>query len=173
MTLPTLLQTPQIPALLKECHRILSAAGSIHLTLLSPLPTTSTTGPLLRLWLEENVLPNIEAQFRCTQPSRIFPTWLADAGFDLSHTKSRIRPVRFWALGPGEGGKWDRDGWNEASRGVNALTAVVGRMLWKEFYGGFVRGTKWWWEQAGIVQGCGRLGTRWDCEILDVYKQGL
>ncbi len=144
--LPTLLPAASLPLLLKECHRCLISApappspvepspfsstttivsiktpvkgGTLHLTILDPSPLPATLGPRLRQWLDNHLILNLERQFRCINPSRLFPIWLADAG--LRAEGSTIVTMRFFAsvsasmetaMGRGRG----REGEDEAER---------------------------------------------------------
>lgn len=173
LTLTSLLSAPSIPALLRECHRVLTPEGVLHLTVLDPAPVSSTMGPSLRAWLEENLLLNLETQFRCASPSRLLPIWLHDAGFRSQDERARVSKIRFWALGRGEGGfsgGEEEDGGIEPSVELGNLTAVVGRMLWREIWGNYVVGDRWWWEDENIVDECARMGTRWECSVLEIVK---
>ena len=51
------------------------------------------------------------------------------------------------------------------------LKAVVGRMLWKEIWGGFIKGAKWWWEYKQIVEECTHMRTVWEYLIIEAVKQ--
>ncbi|KAF7881059.1 uncharacterized protein EAF02_006950 [Botrytis sinoallii] len=100
--LPSLLPSSSIPNILKECHRTLTSSrtstseipasptaisplgitqpGILYLTILDPCPVPSSLGPRLRSWLDTHLTVNLEKQFRCLNPTRLFPLWLADAG---------------------------------------------------------------------------------------------
>jgi len=49
---------------------------------------------------------------------------------------------------------------------------VVGRMLWKEMWGGYVEGEKWWWDDEDVVEECGRMGTCWEYAVIEGVKEG-
>jgi hypothetical protein len=197
--LPALLPAASLPLLLKECHRCLISApaphsptesspfsstttivpirppvkgGTLHLTILDPSPLPATLGPRLRQWLDNHLILNLERQFRCINPSRLFPIWLADAG--LRAEGSTIVNVRFFAsvsasieTGIGKG-----EGEDEAERTRQELKSVVGRMLWKEMWGGYVEGEKWWWDDEDVVEECGRMGTCWEYAVIEGVKEG-
>jgi len=153
---------------------VLSPEGTLHLTIMDPSPVVSTSGPCLRRWLDNNLLLNLETQFRCTTPSRLLPIWLQDAGFSREPPPgglATLTKVRFWAVGRGEGGFADAADGNDAAKEMSQLTAVVGRMLWREIWGNFVVGDKWWWEDEEIVDECATLGTRWDCLVMTAVKR--
>ncbi|CAG8959218.1 hypothetical protein HYFRA_00012576 [Hymenoscyphus fraxineus] len=121
-SLPAQFPASSIPGLLKECHRLLTPSppsptnpslspesisptspsfptrpeGILHLTIIDPCPLPSTLGPLLRTWLDNHLLLNLEKQFRCINPSRLFPEWLRDAG--LRAEGSCILTVPFLAV---------------------------------------------------------------------------
>ena len=52
------------------------------------------------------------------------------------------------------------------------LQSVVGRLLWKEMWGQFVEGEKWWWEDEKVVEECESLGTYWEYAIIHAVKEG-
>lgn len=51
------------------------------------------------------------------------------------------------------------------------LKTVVGRTLWKETWGPFVEGERWWWEDEDIVKECVELGTRWEWSVIEGVKE--
>jgi hypothetical protein len=51
------------------------------------------------------------------------------------------------------------------------LKSQVGRMLWREMWGGFVEGEKWWWEDDTILKECESLGTGWEYAIITAVKE--
>lgn len=139
---------------------------------------------------------NLEKQFRCINPARLFPIWLADAG--LRAEGSTIVHVRFNAVVPstpashfssssssrapsrGSTRSSERDGGDGPgecmSIGVERtkmeLKSVVGRMLWREMWGSYVQGDCWWWEDDGVVEECERLGTVWEYAVIKAIKEG-
>ncbi|KAG0646869.1 hypothetical protein D0Z07_6446 [Hyphodiscus hymeniophilus] len=196
-SLPALLPASSIPALLKDCQRTLtsshqpcspavsptavsfpspSTAGSLHLTILDPSPINSTLGPLLRAWLDTHLIVNLERQFRCINPARLFPIWLADAG--LRAEGSTISNVRFLASvshDPDGFSMIDDAGQEQDVVGGECvkqeLKSMVGRMLWKEMWGPFVEGEKWWWEDEKIIEECESVGTCWEYAIIQAVKE--
>ncbi|PMD34380.1 hypothetical protein L207DRAFT_437301 [Hyaloscypha variabilis F] len=191
--LPALLPAASLPLILKECHRTLISApspasptepapfsssttlvphkpdikaGTLHLTILDPSPLPSTLGPRLRAWLDTHLILNLERQFRCINPSRLFPIWLADAG--LRGEGSTIVNVRFFA----SVGMETVGGEEEAERTRQELKSVVGRMLWREMWGGYVVGEKWWWDDESVVEECERMGTFWEYAVIEGVKEG-
>ena len=50
------------------------------------------------------------------------------------------------------------------------LSELVGRMLWKETWGGYVEGKGWWWEDDEVLEECRELGTRWECVLVRAVK---
>ncbi len=208
-SLPALLPASSIPTILKECHRTLvstptppsptlpvcfsSAAdftqtiplgkgGVLHLTILDPAPLPSTLGPRLRFWLDNNLILNLEKQFKCINPGRVFPEWLADAG--LRAPGSTILPIQFLACySPSAishtprskeiGGDEPETKKASVDYGIKQeLKSIVGRMLWREMWGPYVQADKWWWEDQDIVEECERMGTCWEYAIIEALKQG-
>ncbi|KUJ21433.1 uncharacterized protein LY89DRAFT_577391 [Mollisia scopiformis] len=178
--LPSLLPSSSIPAVLKECYRVLVSApkpsqsttpssntlsnsveprgGTLCLTILDPSPLPGTLGPRLRTWLDDHLVLNLEKQFRCINPSRLLPDWLADAG--LRAKGSTVMYVKFFASVPNL----------EDERIKQELKSVVGRMLWKEMWGSYVLGEKWWWEDEEVVDECERMGTVWEYAVIEAVK---
>ncbi|KAL2074556.1 hypothetical protein VTL71DRAFT_8334 [Oculimacula yallundae] len=179
-----------------------SRGGTLHLTILDPSPLPATLGPRLRAWLDNYLLLHLEKQFRCLNPSRLFPVWLSDAG--LRAEGSTIVNVRFYASvtalsrnnatstagGDGRGNgnmsgshnlTSDGDG-ESATNGSGSsedaetikqeLKSIVGRMLWREMWGSYVQGEKWWWEDERIVEECERMGTMWEYAVIEAVKEG-
>ena len=170
LSLPALFPSSEIPNILKQLHRCLKSSGRIHLTIVNPSPVNSALGPLLRQWLEENLLLNLEKSFRCQQPSRLFPLWLADA--HLRGDGSTITMVKFMATTaqdePGCLGMNDMA--DDASAIRTQLRSLVGRMLWLDAWGQYVHATKWWWEDPDIMDECSRLGTFWEFHLIEAVK---
>lgn len=142
--------------------------GTLHLTLLDPSPLASTLGPCLRAWLDTNLLMHLERQFRCLNPTRLFPVWLSDAG--LRADGSIITNVHFFASPKPSDAK---DGTaDDMENTKQELKSVVGRMLWKEMWGGYVQGERWWWEDARIMEECEKMGTCWEYAVIEAVKEG-
>lgn len=177
---------------------------------MDPLPDASSAGPKMRAWMEDNLILNLETQFRCLKPGRLLPIWLKDAGFavpaalsksaserpgtaidgattysanmtpplspplsalPVPPAASRVTRLKFPALAKGEGGYAARGTVEEkGKRELGMLSATVGRMLWREIWGSYVTGDKWWWEDEAIVEECKRLGTRWEVSIWEALK---
>ncbi|KAH8595901.1 hypothetical protein B0O99DRAFT_511189 [Bisporella sp. PMI_857] len=184
LSLSVQLPASSLPAALKECHRIMISGGSLHLTILDPSPITSSLGPCLRTWLDNHLLLNLERQFRCINPSRLFPIWLADAG--LRGEGSTIATARFLACPSvslcGSHSSADnlqmkgnlRDGsvdGKQISHTKHELQTQVGRMLWRELWGSFAQGERWWWDDEAIVEECERMGTAWEYSIIEAIKR--
>ncbi|KAH6667908.1 hypothetical protein B0J14DRAFT_488964 [Halenospora varia] len=155
-SLPSLLPASSLPTILAECHRVLVPGGMLHLTILDPSPLPSTLGPKLRAWLDEHLLLHLERQFRPLNPSRLFPAWLRDVGL-RSEGSTRLTVPGLSGGMKGEIVKQE-------------LKSVVGRMLWKEMWGPYVQGDRWWWEDEEIVEECEGLRTCWSWEVLEGVK---
>ncbi|KAK1469546.1 hypothetical protein CMEL01_01313 [Colletotrichum melonis] len=171
LALPALLPSPEVPSLLKNVHRCLAAGGAFHLTLIDPLPVTSTLGPLMRSWIEENLIFNLEKNFRCMNPSKLFPLWLADAS--LRAEGSTITTVRFSAIPPTDRSDTaTTDAEVLADKAVKQeLRSIVGRMLWREVWGQYITADQWWWENPRIVEECEQLKTAWEYSIIEAVKE--
>jgi len=185
ISMPSLFPSQSLPTLLKECQRILIPSGSLRLTLLDPSPVPSTLGSRLHTYLDTHLLINLEHQFRCIHPNRLFPLWLADAG--LRAHGSTIATIKFQAAiskdassgsthtgseGDGSGDGELEDAVKRSQEVKQQLKSQIGRMLWKEMWGAFVEGDMWWWDDELIVEECERLGTRWEYSVIEAVKGG-
>lgn len=181
LSLPALCPSPDIPAVLGNISRCLRRGGSLHLTLIDPLPCARVLGGRMRAWLEEHLLLNLERNFRCTNPSRLFGDWMGSAS--LRAHGSTMTASKFYAVpesvsknrrpSSSSGDSDDpfvdgRDG-NEVKA---ELRCLVGRMLWIEVWGGYVTGDAWWWEDEGCVNECLELGTFWEYKMIEGFKDG-
>ncbi|KAK4215929.1 hypothetical protein QBC37DRAFT_311426 [Rhypophila decipiens] len=199
LTLPSLVPSPDIPLLLRSFHRCLAPKGILHLNLIDPVPVSKSLGPRMREWLDHNLMFNLAKSFRCTNPGRLLPEWLIEAQlWETGSNTKRIRfhavsPAAASPSRPGSGsGNSDsavamddetgshQGGRSPVSPGVgkqihsgkarNELLTKVGRLLWKEVWGGFVHGNTWWWHDAEIVAECLRMGTYWEYRMIDAVK---
>jgi hypothetical protein len=170
LSLPAMLSSQEIPQVLKHVRRCLAPGGTFHLTVVDPLPCAATLGPQMRAWLEEHLLLNLERQFRCINPSRLFPIWLNDAS--LRGEGSAITTVNFQAVPDKSVEIPGLDEFSAAERANKAeLRSMVGRMLWMEVWGTFVAADKWWWEDPVCVQECIQLGTYWEYNLIEAVKE--
>lgn len=135
------------------------------MTLLDACPVLGTMGTLLKSWLTKNLLSNLEKKSTCKEPRKQVGKWLADAGFTGTESGKRLtfRGVE-GEIKPGKKG-------DDATGDVQRLNVVVGRMLWKELWGPFVEGHKWWWDDAAIREECSKLGTKWECVVVEAVKR--
>ncbi|KAM0495283.1 hypothetical protein ACHAP8_008129 [Fusarium lateritium] len=174
LSLPSASPSTEIPGVLKNISKYLWVGGSLHLTIIDPLPCAGTLGHRMRTWLEEHLLINLERHFRCTNPSKLFPDWMGDAG--LRGQGSTLTTSKFYAVSASIRSQVDdSDPFVDkapSEREVKAeVRSIVGRLLWMEVWGNFVTGEKWWWEDEGCVNECLQLGTVWDYHIIDGIKQ--
>lgn len=129
----------------------------------------------MRAWLQEHLLINLERHFKCTNPSRLFPEWMGDAG--LRGQGSTLTTSKFYAVSASIRSEADdSDPFIDripSEREVKAeVRSIIGRLLWMEVWGSFVTGDKWWWEDEGCVNECLQLGTVWEYHMIDGVKQG-
>lgn len=164
LPIASILPSSDLPRLLQNIYRVLAPGGYLNIVIVDPLPTPASTGPALRQWLDENLIFNLEQQFRCTNPSRNFPVWLLEAG--LRASGSAITKTSFQAVSP----PGDRDAGPEPDT-MGELRTVVGRMLWREIWGSFVGADKWWWEVPAIVDECARRETFWELRVIAACKE--
>ncbi|KAL1866343.1 hypothetical protein Daus18300_006807 [Diaporthe australafricana] len=188
LPIASVLPSSDLPRLLQNIFRVLAPGGFLHMVIIDPLPGAgSSTGPLMRRWLDENLIFNLEQQFRCTNPSRNFPVWLSEAG--LRAKGSVITTTRFQATTtttttaststPPEGHASSEEEEDRNSSGDEPdaaarreLRAVIGRMLWREIWGPFVGADRWWWEEPEIVDECAGLETYWEYSVIAACKEG-
>lgn len=185
LPIASILPSSDLPRLLQNIFRVLAPGGFLNMVIVDPLPTPSSTGPALRQWLDENLIFNLEQQFRCTNPSRNFPVWLLEAG--LRAKGSVITTTRFQAVIPtGQAGDGDSNGdsgsgsssSNSSRSGsvsematMRELRTTVGRMLWREIWGPFVGADSWWWEVPKIVDECVGRDTCWEYSVIAACKE--
>ncbi|CAK7269513.1 hypothetical protein SEPCBS119000_003609 [Sporothrix epigloea] len=81
--LPVIVSASEIPRVLRHMHHALKPQGTLRLLLIDPAPANAAMGPRLQAWLDEHLMLNLERLFRCTSPTRLFPTWLRDAHFQV------------------------------------------------------------------------------------------
>lgn len=169
LSLPSLVPSPDVPAILKNIHRALALGGTFHLTLIDPLPAAMTLGPRLRAWLDEHLLFNLERNFRCMNPSKLFPIWLADAS--LRADGSTITTVKFFGVAPPTHGQAAADAADVPNKSIKQeLRTLVGRMLWMEVWGQFIEADSWWWEDPAIVEECHHMRTTWEYSKIEAVK---
>jgi hypothetical protein len=176
LTLPAMITSAEIPPMLRTVARCLGPKGIFHLTLIDSSPIEATTGPHMRAWLSENLLINLERQFRCTKPSVLLPVWLDEA--DLRGEGSTITTASFDAVPLAVGDKAmsakaeaeSKDQADEVRTRLE-LRSHVGRMLWQEVWGAFVTADKWWWDLPECTKECEELGTRWQYSLIGAVKR--
>ncbi|KAF2088025.1 hypothetical protein K490DRAFT_65305 [Saccharata proteae CBS 121410] len=195
-SLPAHLAASDLPALLRDCFRLLAPGGILELRLVDATPRPATMGPLLRAWFEERVLLGLELGFRCSRPTSLMSAWVRKAGFSLLGDRrhgglaQRLRLPAVFARGE------DDDGNEEKVDGE--LRSLVARGLWKDVWGGFARTDEkgggaleadgesvvagmaeadrstppcWWWEDEEIVRECWEYGTTVECGTLFAFKE--
>lgn len=160
----SVLPSSDLPRLLQNIFRVLAPGGFLNMVIVDPLPNLASAGPALRQWLDENLIFNLEQQFRCTNPSRNFPVWLQEAS--LRAKGSVITTTRFQAIIP-QGHSGD----DSELATMRELRTVVGRMLWREIWGPFVTANRWWWEVPKIVDECVSRETYWEYSVIAACKE--
>ncbi|KAK8065654.1 hypothetical protein PG997_012401 [Apiospora hydei] len=159
-------ETQEIPPFLRHIHRCLAPGGALHLTIIDPQPVSASMGPLLRQWLFEKLLINLEQSSRTTYPSETLPAWLGLGR--LRGKGSTIVTVSVPAIPEG----LDKiEGVKKQSSIKTELRCLVMRMLWQEVWGSFVRANRWWWEERDIVTECIELGTYWQHSHIVAVKE--
>ncbi|KAJ4317557.1 hypothetical protein N0V84_007302 [Fusarium piperis] len=176
LSLPALCPSPDIPAVLKNISKCLRQGGSLHLTLIDPLPCAKVLGTRMRTWLEEHLLLNLERNFRCTNPSKLFGDWMGEAslrGYGSTLTSSKFYAVPE-SVRKNRSSEDSSDPFVDRVRDDNEVKAelrcLVGRMLWMEVWGGYVTGDTWWWEDEDCVKECLEMGTFWEYKMIEGFK---
>ncbi|KAF4984573.1 hypothetical protein FZEAL_249 [Fusarium zealandicum] len=168
LRLPISNPSQDIPGLLKNIHRCLEPDGALHLVLIDPLPVALTLGPLLRTWIEKHLLLNLETNFRCTKPTRLFPIWLENASFRVESVTAATR--KFLAVPPLEENRLPATCQSEEDI-KQELRNFVGRMLWMEVWAEYITSDTWWWEDPQIVDECKQLKTAWEWRLIKALKE--
>lgn len=168
LPIASILPSSDLPRLLQNIFRVLAPGGFLNMVIVDPMPNPA--GPALRKWLDENLIFNLEQQFRCTNPSRNFPVWLLEAG--LRAKGSVITTARFQAIiPPGDSSSNNNSGSVSEGAMMRELRTVIGRMLWREIWGPFVGADKWWWEVPKIVEECVSRDTCWEYSVIAACKE--
>ncbi|RYP50061.1 hypothetical protein DL768_004347 [Monosporascus sp. mg162] len=165
LSMPALFPSTEIPPFLRRIHRCLAPGGALHLTVIDPQPVSSSTGPILRQWLFEKLLINLERDFRTTYPSGTFPDWLEigrlrGEGSTITTLSAPVVDKRVTSPGRTK----------DASAVKAELRFEVVKMLWQEVWGRFVRADGWWWDEEDIMQECGEYGTTWEYSHIVAVK---
>ncbi|KAJ4156749.1 hypothetical protein NW754_008392 [Fusarium falciforme] len=151
LSLPALCPSSDIPAVLKNISKCLRQGGSLHLTLIDPLPAPRFSETL-------------------------FGDWMGEAS--LRGYGSTITSTRFYAVPESvkksRSSEESSDPFIDRVRDDNEVKAelrcLVGRMLWMEVWGGYVTGDTWWWEEEDCVKECLELGTFWEYKMIEGFK---
>ncbi|KAH6615199.1 hypothetical protein C7974DRAFT_60706 [Boeremia exigua] len=161
-TLPSLVPSAKLPELFRECYKLLAPGGLFEIRIMDAAPVRRTAGPMMRMWIDDRLSVNLEKLFRCSKPCSLVPSWLAEAGFELS-TENEMGLTLPCVL-------------DSTSDDVDQeLSALIGQALWKDTWGPFVEDLpdepKWWWEEDIIVQECLKRKTVLECRSLYAYKR--
>lgn len=167
--LPVLTPSQEIPTLLKNIHRCLQPGGTLHLTLVDPLPVASSLGPLLRAWIEQHLLFNLETSFYCTNPSRLIPIWLRNASLEIEAGTTSIS--KFSAVSSSEE-QLALKGTNNVQEELidQELRNILGRMTWLETWKDYIITDSWWWEDPRILDECVNMQTVWELHEIKACK---
>jgi hypothetical protein len=145
--------------------------------------------------MEDNLLLNLEQQFRCTNPRKLIPVWLQHAGLRANDsTKTTVKCQAVFqkedkAIKERKEKKRDKPrkdvddeqdildllyGGQEAAKREQQtkleLQSRVGRLLWQETWGSFLNADRWWWDDPECVAECLDLGTYWEYSIIEAVK---
>ncbi|CAN9159482.1 hypothetical protein CC77DRAFT_782783 [Alternaria alternata] len=162
-TLPSLVPSATLPELFSECHKLLAPGGFLEIRIMDAAPVRKTTGPLMRMWIEDRLSVNLERDFRCSKPCSLVPSWLTAAGFEMLVQEDDQSMTLPCAIDP------------DAANVNDELSMIIGRAFWKDIWGSFVDDAqdepKWWWEDEEIVQECVKRQTLLECRTIFAYKR--
>jgi hypothetical protein len=164
-SLPTLLPASGIPAFLKECYRLLAPNGQFEARLVNAQPERSTIGPKLSAWLEDNLIIQLETEFRCSRPCEVVPSWANSAGFRMPNgSKAVLGRALMLQAAVGKS--------NDISTRIGS---AILREIWQDSWGSCLteddQGNKqYWWDHEDIVQECLERGTKWKAATFIVVK---
>ncbi|KAK4191397.1 hypothetical protein QBC35DRAFT_470784 [Podospora australis] len=166
LSLPSQFRSQDIPPLLTKIRRCLIPGGTFHLALIDPVPVPSSMGPRMSHWMDQNLVFNLEATFKCVTPGRHIPVWLQVA--ELWGTGSTTMKGKFRATCD----FFPRDDPEEKRFLIqDELETTMGRILWQDVWGGCVRGDSWWWEDPEIMKECMKLGTFFEYHLIEAIRE--
>ncbi|UNI24427.1 hypothetical protein JDV02_010171 [Purpureocillium takamizusanense] len=173
LSLPAICTTSDLRGIVHNVSSALKPGGTLHLTLIDPLPCANTLGAKMRQWLEQHLLSNLRRESRCMSPSTALPQWLGEAS--LRATGSTLTTTKFYAtLDNLRLQQQDPDPAIEQLRAEKKtkaeLRSLVGRLLWKEIWGRYVTTDSWWWDDRGCMEECLQLGTFWEYHLIEAVK---
>jgi len=173
LSLPALCTTSDLRGIVHNVSSALKPGGTLHLTLIDPLPCANTLGAKMRQWLDQHLLSNLRRQSRCSSPSTALPQWLGEAslraaGSTLTTTKFYATPdnVRLQQRDPDPAIEQLRT----EKKTKAELRSLVGRLLWKEVWGRHVTTDSWWWDDSDCMEECLELGTFWEYHLIEAVK---
>jgi hypothetical protein len=158
-TLPSLVPSAKLPELFSECHKLLAPGGVLEVRVMDAAPVRKTTGPLMRMWIEDRLSVNLERLFRCSKPCSLIPDWLKDAGYEMIASEKDQNVMLPCAFDPNSS---DID---------EELSTIIGRAFWKDIWGSFVDDApEWWWNDEEILHECLKRQTVFECRTIFAYK---
>ncbi len=166
LSMPALFPSTEIPPFLRHINRCLAPGGALHLTIIDPQPVSSSMGPILRQWLFEKLLINLERTFRTTYPSGTFPDWL-----EIGRLRGKGSTIGTLEVSAIPEHTTIADGTQKDPTVKTELRSLVTRMLWQEVWGSFVRADRWWWDEEDIIQECIQYGTFWQYSHIVAVKE--
>jgi len=164
-TLPSLVPSLQLPAMFRECYRLLAPGGMLEIRIMDAAPMRWTAGPKMKAWIEDRVSMNLERLFRCSKPCTLVPGWVADAGFKLPSSFASKGDENMKLRCASEPNTADVDA---------ELSTLVGRALWRDIWGDFVDDIpgepRWWWEDEEVMKECLERQTAFECGSIFAFK---
>jgi hypothetical protein len=164
-SLPTLLPGSRIPAFLAESFRLLRPDGQFEARLINALPERSSMGPKLAAWLEDNLMIQLESEFRCSRPCDLVPAWAKISGFTMADGSRPILKRELTLQAAAE----------STSDIPTRVGSAVLREIWKDTWGSCLTENNegkshYWWDQEDILQECMEKQTTWKVASLMVIK---
>ncbi|ETS80521.1 hypothetical protein PFICI_08050 [Pestalotiopsis fici W106-1] len=143
-----------VPIVLAEIYKLLKPGGALHVTLMDPCPEEQVCGPLMRKWMRDNLIVELEKHARTTSPSRDVPAWMKAA--ELRGRGSHYTQYHVPVVPAGYDRIQDDKQWEPA---MGEARCRVMAMLWYEIWGNLIHDCKWWWDDEDILKECAEYGT--------------
>lgn len=161
-SISTLVPGSQIPAFLAESYRLLQPGGQFEARLINALPERSTMGPKLAAWLEDNLMIQLECEFRCSRPCDLMPAWSKMAGFTMADGSRPTLGHQYKLLAASE---------STCDKASRIGTAVL-REIWKDCWSSCLahNDEQYWWDDEDIIQECLEKATIWKLASLIIVK---
>ncbi|KAH6889914.1 hypothetical protein B0T10DRAFT_572086 [Thelonectria olida] len=156
----------QYTPVIRSISRIMKPGGVFEAIFVDPLPFPGNTGPLLKAWIKNHLLVNLQRHGLSIKPAEDFQDLAPEAGLTVSRSAETL-----WFPGILRGDLVEKEGddpfIDEAymQRQVDEhLCTMVGREIWRDLYEPHVtlaEGELWWWQIPEIHEECRTWETHW------------